>query len=98
MQNFYFYAFYFLFFYFVVLGAGLSSAHMGWAGPGPASLAWSLAQASDQPGHCACMRELLTHALHNDKVIICQVGKNKRSLPGATRGGAGAWGRRRWRS
>jgi hypothetical protein len=39
MQNFYFYTFYFsiiylfIYFYFFVLGAGPSSAHMGWAGP-----------------------------------------------------------------
>ena len=45
---------------------------------GPASLASSLAQASDQPGQCACMHELLTHALHSDKVIILRAGKNKR--------------------
>ena len=47
-------------------------------GLGLASLAWSLAQASDQPGPCACMHELLTHALHSDRVIILRVGKNKR--------------------
>jgi len=41
------------------------------------------------------MRELLTHALHSDMVIILRAGKNKRSLPDAAGGKAITWGRRR---
>jgi len=84
----------FLFFIFYFFGLGLAQPEH--AGLGPASLAWSPTQASDQPRHCACIRELLTHALHSDRVIILQAGKNKRSLPGVAGGEGGTWGWRQW--
>jgi len=78
----------FFIFYFFRLGL----AQPEHAGLGPVSLAWSPTQASDQLDHCACIRELLTHALHSDRVIILQAGKNKKSLPGVAGGEGGTWG------
>jgi hypothetical protein len=46
----YFFIFSIFLFYYFFLGAGPSSAHMGWAGLDPAGPAWSLAQASDPAG------------------------------------------------
>jgi hypothetical protein len=64
--------FYFYFVFFFKLG--LTSLYR--AGPGLASLAWSLAQASNQPGPSACMN--YSGMLCTVTVIILQAGKNKR--------------------
>ena len=56
------------FLFSIFFWAGSNSARMGWARP--SSPARSLVQTSDPAGHCACLRELLTHALHSDRVII----------------------------
>jgi hypothetical protein len=46
-----------------------------WVGLDLAGPGWSLVHTSDLAGHCACINELFTHALHSDRVIIFLRGR-----------------------